>query len=89
MLKIILLLFISADIICKVESQTLPDNPCPHVFTYKTKETGQVYGEALIPYDGSNKLVFNISASFKTLFQGKVCEIRIPIILLVTHFLGF
>lgn len=70
-----ILLFLSTGIISNVLTQAIPENPCPQVFSYQTNGNGNIYGHTSIPYDGSNMLVFSVNASFKTLFQGKVCII--------------
>lgn len=58
-----------------IRAQTIPDSPCPQVFSYLSNEEGIVYGEATIPYDGSNHLAFSVNVSFKGLFQGRVSPI--------------
>lgn len=75
MLRRLIWLYITTSVLYKAHGLTLPENPCPEVFAYQTNGNGNVFGQARIPYDGSNRLVFSVNVSFSTLFQGRVWEI--------------
>ncbi|XP_028128445.1 serine protease gd [Diabrotica virgifera virgifera] len=42
----------------------VPPNPCPNMFQYYKDPQGRIYGEAQIPYDNAELLVFSVNASF-------------------------
>lgn len=53
-------------------SLEIPENPCPNVFRYKKSGNGEIYGEAVVPYDGNKTLEFTISASLTGYFENVV-----------------
>lgn len=62
-------LYLLTNVLCYAQ---IPENPCPQVFSYQTNQNGDIFGHAVIPYDGSNRLIFSVNTSFKALFQGRV-----------------
>lgn len=58
---------------CAANSLRIPENPCPATFNYYKKSgNGEIYGEAVIPYDRSNNLRFSVNASLVGYFDKAV-----------------
>nr|XP_023020669.1 serine protease gd-like isoform X2 [Leptinotarsa decemlineata] len=61
-----------------VSSVRIPPNPCPQIFSYYKDRSGQLYGEAIIPYDRSTTMQFSVNASLAALFQK--AELRLVLV---------
>ncbi|XP_057652014.1 serine protease gd-like [Diorhabda carinulata] len=47
----------------------VPQNPCPNVFQYYKDTQGNIYGEAVLPYDNATYMEFSVNASFKGQYE--------------------
>ncbi|KAJ8921253.1 hypothetical protein NQ315_013725 [Exocentrus adspersus] len=63
--------------IIQVNLLRIPENPCPNTFHYYKKTSGEIYGEAVIPYDRSNHLQFSVNASLVGYFEKADLKIQL------------